>query len=58
MDSFYLQLKFGLLQSKKFILFVKKIHYHSYGFTYGMNGTLQNAGFYDFAQDVITKFQF
>ena len=57
-SQFYLQLKFELLQFKKFILFVKKIHCHGYEFTYGMNGTLQNAGFYGFEQDVIIKFQF
>ena len=56
MDNFYLQLKFGLLQFKKFILFVKKIHCHGCELIYGMNGTPQNAEFYGFEQDVIIKF--
>ncbi|GES88228.1 hypothetical protein GLOIN_2v1481686 [Rhizophagus clarus] len=45
MGNFILQLKFGLQQFRKFIIFIL---YYGYEHTYGMNGIFQNAEFYCF----------
>ncbi len=58
MDNFFLQLKFGWLQFKKYIIIANKILYYGCEPIYEMNDTLQNARFYGFRQGVTIKFQF